>query len=99
MSIPKSLPNSLKQQRVKVIPAIEKLLKADFKVLVDETSVTIASESGAHHVSLKTRHTDSRAAVLVGISSATTKLRLQKAISLPEKNPGAYEIPVFYRGH
>lgn len=92
MSIPKSLPNSLKQQRVKVIPAIEKLLKADFKVLVDETSGTIASESGAHHVSLKTRHTDSRAAVLVGIERYN-ELRLQKAISLPEKNPGAYEIP------
>ncbi|HFJ9774243.1 TPA: maturation control protein, partial [Raoultella ornithinolytica] len=51
-----------------------------------------ASESGAHHVSLKTRHTDSRAAVLVGIERYN-ELRLQKAISLPEKNPGAYEIP------
>ncbi|WP_193568693.1 maturation control protein [Citrobacter sp. NCU1] len=92
MSVPKSLPNSLKKQREKVIPAVQKLRNSGFKVLVEETSGTIASECGAHHVSLNTRHTDGRAAVLVGIERYN-ELRLQKAILLPEKNPGAYEIP------
>ncbi|MEG0494492.1 MAG: maturation control protein, partial [Clostridia bacterium] len=80
MNVPKSLPNSLKQQREKVIPAVKKLRESGFKVLVEETSGTIASESGAHHISVNTRHTDGRAAVLVGIERFN-ELRLQKAIS------------------
>lgn len=92
MNVPKTLPSSLKQQREKVIPAVQKLRDSGFKVLVEETSGIIASESGAHHVSVNTRHTDGRAAVLVGIERYN-ELRRQKAIALPTKNPGAYEIP------
>ncbi len=92
MSNPKPLPPSLTKQRETLTPAIAKLRQAGFKVLVDETSGTLSAETGANHVSLKTRHTDGRAAVLAGIERYN-EMRRQKTISLPAKNPGAYDIP------
>lgn len=92
MTEPKSLPGSLKKQRELMIPAIEKLRAGGFKVLVDEVSSTLAAATGANHISLKARHNDGRAVLIVGIERFN-ELQLQKAIVLPQKNPGAYEIP------
>ncbi|WP_447546925.1 maturation control protein [Salmonella enterica] len=92
MSAPKSLPGSLEGQRQKLTPAIAKLRKSGFKVLVDETSGAISAATGASHVSLKSRFNDGRAAVVVGIERYN-EMRLQKTISLPSKNAGAYDIP------
>lgn len=92
MSEPKSLPPNLEGQRAKLTPAIAKLRKSGFKVLVDETSGAISAATGANHVSLKSRFNDGRAAVVVGIERYN-EMRLQKTVSLPRKNPGAYDIP------
>lgn len=92
MSAPKTLPGSLEGQRQKLTPAIAKLRKSGFKVLVDETSGAISAATGASHVSLKSRFNDGRAAVVVGIERYN-EMRLQKTISLPSKNAGAYDIP------
>lgn len=92
MSEPKSLPPNLEGQRAKLTPAIEKLRKSGFKVLVDETNGAISAATGANHVSLKSRFHDGRAAVIVGIERYN-EMRLQKTVSLPRKNPGAYDIP------
>lgn len=92
MAEPELLPKTLKEQRKKIPPMVEKLRANGFKVLVDETSGILAAAAGAHHVSLKTRHSDGRAALIVGIERFN-ELVLQKAISFPQKNPGSYEIP------
>lgn len=92
MSDPKSLPANLENQRKKLTPAIDTLRKNGFKVLVDEISGAISAASGANHVSLKSRFTDGRAAVVVGIERYN-EMRRQKTISLPPKNSGAYDIP------
>lgn len=92
MDEPFSLPNTLKKQREKIPAMVEKLRATGFKVLVDETSGILAAAAGANHVSLKTRHSDGRAALIVGIERFN-ELLLQKAISLPAKNAGSYEIP------
>lgn len=92
MSEPKSLPPNLESQRAKLTPAIDQLRKSGFKVLVDETSGAISAATGANHVSLKSRFHDGRAAVVVGIERYN-EMRLQKTVSLPRKNPGAYDIP------
>lgn len=92
MDEPVALPNTLKKQREKIPEMVEKLRAHGFKVLVDETSGIMAAAAGAHHVSLKARHSDGRAALVVGIERFN-ELLLQKAISFPGKNASTYEIP------
>lgn len=92
MSKPTSLPASLKSQMEKLKPVIAKMRKDGFKVLVDEVSGAVANATSANHVSLKTRGSDGRAAVISGIERYQELLR-QGNIALPAKNKGAYEIP------
>lgn len=43
-------------------------------------------------VTLKTRHADGRAAIIVGMERYR-ELKLQRLLSLPDKNKGALDIP------
>ncbi|MGC0875100.1 maturation control protein [Pantoea agglomerans] len=92
MSKANNLPKGLKGQLEKLTPYVEKLRSQGFKVLVDETSGTIANATGASHVSLKTRGNDGRAAVIVGIERYKELVR-QQNIALPQNNKGSFEIP------
>lgn len=89
---PKSLKRGMKAQLVQLTPYVEALRKQGFKVLVDEVSGHVANTLSADLVSLKTRGSDGRSAVIAGIERYK-ELVLQGNISLPEMNKGAYEIP------
>lgn len=88
----KPLPASAIEQKRKIPPAIAELRKSEFKVLVDEITPTISAGTGASQVTLKTRHADGRAAIIVGMERYR-ELKLQRLLSLPDKNKGAFEIP------
>ncbi|EGN0132867.1 maturation control protein [Escherichia coli] len=88
----KPLPASALEQKQKIPPAIAALRKSKFKVLVDEITPTISAGTGASQVTLKTRHADGRAAIIVGMERYR-ELKLQKLLSLPQNNKGAFEIP------
>ncbi|HBM1970047.1 TPA: maturation control protein [Escherichia coli] len=99
----KPLPASAIEQKRKIPPAIAELRKSEFKVLVDEITPTISAGTGASQVTLKTRHADGRAAIIVGMERYR-ELKLQRLLSLPDKNKGAFEIPdsivdTEYNGH
>ncbi|MDV1094987.1 maturation control protein (plasmid) [Raoultella ornithinolytica] len=88
----KPLPVSAMEQRKKIPSAIDKLRKNNFKVLVDEITPTVSTGTGASQVTLKTRHADGRAAIIVGMERYR-ELKQQRLLSLPASNKGAYEIP------
>lgn len=88
----KALPTSAMEQRKKIPGAIAKLRKNKFKVLVDEITPTVSTGTGASQMTLKTRHADGRAAIIVGMERYR-ELKLQRLLSLPAGNKGAYEIP------
>lgn len=92
MSKPQTLPKGMRKQLVKLAPFVEALRKQGFKVLVDEATGKVANEVGGNHISLKTRGSDGRAAVLSGIERYN-ELLLQDNIALPAENKGAFEIP------
>lgn len=92
MSKPQTLPKGMRKQLVKLTPYVEALRKQGFKVLVDEATGKVANEVNGNHVSLKTRGSDGRAAVLIGIERYN-ELLLQDNIALPADNKGAFEIP------
>ncbi|MDT0178133.1 maturation control protein [Enterobacter sp. BRE11] len=92
MSKAQPLPKGMRAQLVKLAPYVEKLRSQGFKVLVDEATGKVANALCANHVSLKTRSSDGRAAVVVGIERYK-ELTLQDNIALPAQNKGAFEIP------
>jgi len=92
MSKPQALTKGMRKQLIKLAPFVEALRKQGFKVLVDEATGKVANEVGGNHISLKTRGSDGRAAVLTGIERYN-ELMLQDNIALPAENKGAFEIP------
>lgn len=88
----KPLPASAREQKEKVPAAIRKLRESKFKVLVDELTPTVSSGTGASQVTLKTRHVDGRAVIIVGMERYR-ELKLQRMLSLPKGNKGTLEIP------
>jgi hypothetical protein len=88
----KLLPTSAMEQRQKIPPAIETLRKSNFKVLVDEITPMVSAGTGAAQVTIKTRHIDGRAVLIVGMERYR-ELKQQHLLSLPTKNKGAFEIP------
>lgn len=88
----KALPVSAVEQRKNIPTAIATLRKSKFKVLVDEITPTISSGTGASQITLKTRHSDGRAAIIVGMERYR-ELKQQRLLSLPKTNKGAFEIP------
>jgi hypothetical protein len=92
MSKAQKLPKGMRAQLVKLTPYVEALRKQGFKVLVDEATGKVANAVGGNHVSLKTRGSDGRAAVITGIERYN-ELLLQDNIALPVENKGSFELP------
>lgn len=92
MSKAQKLPKGMRAQLVKLTPYVEALRKQGFKVLVDEATGKVANAVGGNHVSLKTRGSDGRAAVITGIERYNEFL-LQDNIALPVENKGSFELP------
>lgn len=92
MSKAQKLPKGMRAQLVKLTPYIEALREQGFKVLVDEATGKVANAVGGNHVSLKTRGSDGRAAVITGIERYN-ELLLQDNIALPVENKGSFELP------
>ncbi|EGM9019168.1 TPA: maturation control protein [Escherichia coli] len=88
----KPLPASAMEQRKKIPGAIATLRKSKFKVLVDEITPAVSAGTGASQVTLKTRHSDGRAAIIVGMERYR-ELKLQRLLSLPAQNKAAFDIP------
>lgn len=88
----KPLSASATEQRKNLPAAIGKLRQNGFKVLVDEITPMVSAGTGASQVTLKTRHADGRAAIIVGMERYR-ELKQQHLVSLPTKNKGAFEIP------
>lgn len=92
MSKAQTLPKGMRAQLVKLTPYVEALRDQGFKVLVDEATGKVANAVGGNHVSLKTRGSDGRAAVITGIERYN-ELLLQDNIALPLENKGSFELP------
>jgi len=92
MSKAQKLPKGMRAQLVKLTPYVEALREQGFKVLVDEATGKVANAVGGNHVSLKTRGSDGRAAVITGIERYN-ELLLQDNIALPVENKGSFELP------
>lgn len=92
MSKAQKLPKGMRAQLVKLTPYVEALREQGFKVLVDEATGKVANAVGGNHVSLKTRGSDGRAAVITGIERYN-ELLLQDNIALPAENKGSFELP------
>lgn len=88
----KPLGVSAREQKEKIPAAIRKLREKKFKVLVDEMTPTISAGTGASQVTLKTRHIDGRAVIIVGMERYR-ELKLQRMLSLPKGLKGSFEIP------
>jgi len=80
MSKAQKLPKGMRAQLVKLTPYVEALREQDFKVLVDEATGKVANAMGGNHVSLKTRGSDGRAALITGIECYNELLLQDKAI-------------------
>ena len=88
----KKVASSPIEQRQKLPPAISQLRKSGFKVLVDELTPNVSAGTGASQVTLKMRHADGRAAIIVGIERYR-ELKQRGLLLLPKENKGAYELP------
>lgn len=80
--------NQLLEELAKNMP---KMVKAGFKVLVDEISGEVAQHIGAKSVLLSDRHHDGRPVIVVAFQRLA-ELNRQKSIIYPAKGRSLYEI-------
>ncbi|WP_426575440.1 maturation control protein (plasmid) [Xenorhabdus stockiae] len=87
----KLLPPKRKAMLAELSKDIPKMVRAGFKVLVDEVSGDIAQQIGALSVRLSDRHHDGRPVIVVALSRYE-ELKRQGSIIYPPKGKNLYEI-------
>ncbi|WP_145957508.1 hypothetical protein [Xenorhabdus hominickii] len=87
----KLLPPKRKAMLAELSKDIPKMVRAGFKVLVDEVSGDIAQQTGALSVRLSDKHYDGRPVIVVAVSRYE-ELKRQGSIIYPPKGKNLYEI-------
>lgn len=88
----KALPSRRKKMLDDLSKELPKMVKAGFKVIVDEVSGEIAQRIGAANVLLSSKHADGRPVIVVAFQRLG-EMKRQGSIIYPAKGKGLYEIP------